>query len=46
MEIYNKYQPLLAILTPSTDPLTQLLLSSAILLLYFFRIRYLVFTEN
>jgi sec-independent protein translocase protein TatC len=35
-----------AILTPSTDPLTQLLLSLAILLVVFFWIRYLVFNKE
>jgi sec-independent protein translocase protein TatC len=35
-----------AILTPSTDPLTQLLLSVAILTVIFFRIRYLVFIKE
>jgi Sec-independent protein secretion pathway component TatC len=35
-----------AILTPSTDPLTQLLLSLAILLLYFSGLEYLVFNKE
>jgi sec-independent protein translocase protein TatC len=35
-----------AILTPSTDPLTQLLLSSAILMLYFFGLGILFLLKN
>jgi len=35
-----------AILTPSTDPLTQLLLSLAILMLYFFGLSVLFLIKN
>jgi hypothetical protein len=44
VEIYININHYWGNFNPSTDPLTQLLLSSAILL--FFRIRYLVFTEK